>query len=169
MKKIIMTAALAFAAFGTSFAQNSAAATLSIVCNDAITLSPNGSYGTIAVGTFNTPAQYQAGASLGPLGFTVGATRSFKVSATATDFQRTEETENPAINETVPVGNVMVVSVSGLESAYNGPANNSMVLGTSSTGAVAKSFSVGAAITPGLSNQMSGTYKSTISMIASLD
>jgi hypothetical protein len=172
MKKIIITAALAIAAFGAN-AQSSASqtGTLSVTVNDYITMVPSGSFGTLSA-TFNTPAEQVAGVSLGSGTVTIVASRAWKFDYSVSNF--TGGTPGPGVAGTVPSSIVSVTS--------SNPSSGSVwVLGTTlasptaqtlaaeAGGTTGSSFTLSGWLTPGLGNQMSGTYTASVLKLASLN
>lgn len=175
MKKIIMTAALAVASFGAAIAAGDLAVTnngtLGVTVNDYLTVVPSGGFAAGPV-IFSTPDQQVTPWTTSNT-VTVVASRAWKYEYSATNF--VGGSNGTGVSSNVPVGNIWHVGTSAGSAnvnvtGSNAPASNTLQnIANQSTGTQSSTFVLTGVLTPGLNNQMSGTYSSTITQIASLD
>jgi len=180
MKKLLLSASFVCTCLGTVLAQSTATpytGSYTVVVQDYITLTPSGPQSNIQTLTFTTPTAQQNGLALNPTTFTVSASRSWHSTFTATPWQRTSTSPNPAIeNGPFPAGDIMNILtnngtadvVTSITSATP-VASTPMTIATAPTGGVSKSFTLGGNITPGFNHNLSGTYLSSVTVIAALD
>jgi hypothetical protein len=185
MKKVLLTAALGCAMIAPSFAQNAGGegyssdshnGALTMDVHDYITLNPTNTFEAGPV-VFHNPQQMVDGYTFGYETMTVVASRAWKFEYSASNFNRTGPGTAPTgVATSVPAGNIWFVSTkdgsSGVNT-YNGtyiPASSSLQnLANQATGTTGSTFTLGAKLIPGLTNQMSGVYQTSIVQIASLN
>jgi hypothetical protein len=173
MKKVILSAAIACIAVTTASAQTfeDQNGTATVVVTDYINLSPSGGFGN-ANFSFANPQAMVDGIS-GVENFTVVASRAWKFMFDASDF--TGGTPGPGVSGSVPASQIMTISSTGdaAVNTYGGNWINASSTPTNMawmpTGTTGNAFNLHYKVTPGLANQMSGTYTSTIHQIASLN
>ena len=184
MKKILLMGLLSWCTLENARADGPAStpasAVLSIQCNDFISLSPLLPPGTTLIMEFETPEDYASGNNLGYSPMTVTATRSFKVKANATPFLRQSGTGGTGSYIPSSVNADVILKMKAMASGITGPtttlttaytpvgmAGTTLVSG--SQGSLSTSFAFMMKVTPGLTLNMSGTYVSNLTFIASLD
>ncbi len=175
MKKVIMTAALAIAAFAGAKAAGPVTlnGNFNIVVNDYLTMNPNGNWGNGSTHVFNTPAEMATGYEVGVTGFVVEASRSWHVTYSATDWTRSGAAQ-ANVDQTVPVGDIWSIKAdNGTPGVWTvGGYYPASVAGyniAASNGGLNKTFDLNGKVTPGFGHNMSGTYTTSIAVIASLD
>jgi len=180
MKKLLLSASFVCTCMGSVFAQSTATpftGSYTVVVQDYITLTPSGSQSNLQTLTFTTPSMQQNGLALNPITYTVSASRSWHSTFTATPWQRTSTSSNPAIeNGPIPAGDIMNIMTNNGTADVVTPlstptavATTAMTIATAPTGGVSKSFTLGGNVTPGFNHNLSGTYLNSITVIAALD
>lgn len=142
---------------------------------DYITLTPSGDYGTVQTMDFDNPTEMSQGATTNPVMFEVSASRSWKATYTAGAWTRTG-TPNPAVASEVPVSAISKIQVTGAHGgaqsdipSLTAVATGANQLAHAANGGISQGFTLGGTVTPGFSYNMSGTYTSAVSVIATLD
>ena len=174
MKKVIFSAALACIAASSANAQTSEnhSGTATVVVTDYINLTPSTGIGN-AMFEYTTPAAMAAGTE-GVEAFNVIASRAWKFEFSASNFNG--GTPGPGVASSIPAGQILTISTTGdntvntLGSGNWIPATGALAnVANMATGTLGSNFNLHYKVTPGLANQMSGSYTSTITQIASLN
>jgi hypothetical protein len=179
MKKIFLNAALGCLALSPAIAvaQSSASnsGTLAVTVNDYITMVPGTGFAAGPV-VFNNPAQMTT-----PVIYnnqvTIVASRAWKFDYSATAFTRTGPgVAGPGVATTIPAGNIWMIATDNGSAGVNTylgvyqPSSAAPVnMANEATGTLTSTFDLSGKLLPGLTNQMSGTYNTSITQIASLN
>ena len=177
MKKVILCAALALVATNT-FAVGPITVSKELTINavDFLTLTPL-EMSPLSI-TWNSIATYEATQSVGAGPFHLTANHDFKVTVDATDFLR----QGPAPTSLAVPTSVEPQTIMTFKSAHTGgeacdfyqiapiaATNAPQNAVTEGTGTAATDFEITLYVTGNLDNNMSGTYISTVNVIASLN
>jgi hypothetical protein len=170
MKKVIMTAVIAFAGITAANAQASdqvqGGFTINVV--DYLDLTPSGNFGNVWSATFNDATSMNNGASSSVFSFDVDANRAWTAVATTTDFHRS----TPTVHD-VPASAIMTWTTGGTCGINNGIAASSagVAVAAASTGGFNQPFTLQGNIVGGslYAQNMSGEYSSTTTVVASLN
>jgi hypothetical protein len=175
MKKVILCAALALVASNT-FASVTVTKQLTINAVDFLTLTPL-EMSPLAI-TWNSIATYEATQSVGAGPFHLTANHDFTVTLEATDFLR----QAPAPTSPLVPLSVEPQTIMTFKSAWTAgevcntyvpvpiaATNAPQTAVYENTGTASTDFEITLYVTGNLDNNMSGTYISTVSVIASLN
>jgi len=172
MKKVILTALIAFAGVTAANAQASdqVSGDFEVTVNDYLDLTPSGGFGTVWNASFSNEAEMNAGASSTVFAFTVDANRSWSATATSTTFMRTGAPQ-AGVSQTVDPASILTWTPGGT-AGFGGPITASTA-GVGVAGAAAGGSNVDFTLQGHISNlyddNMSGDYTSTTTIIAALN
>ena len=181
MKKLLLNAALGCLALSPAIAVAQSTASnngsMAVTVNDYITMVPGSGFSAGPI-VFNNPTEMTT-----PWTYTnqvtIVASRAWRFDYSSSDFLRDNSggAAPTGVANSVPTGNIWMIATGNGSSAgvntYNGsyvPSSNSpMNMANEATGTLTSTFDLTAKLLPGLTNQMSGTYNSTITQLASLN
>ena len=172
MKKVILTALIAFAGVtaANAQAQDQVSGSFQVTVNDYLDLTPSGAFGNVWNATFSNETEMNAGASGPVFAFSVDANRSWTATATTGMFTRTAAA--PAgVSNTVDPSSILTWTPGGT-AGFGGPITASTG-GVAVAGAAAGGSNVDFTLQGHLANlyddNMSGDYTSTTTIIAALN
>lgn len=181
MKKLALTAAFGCTMFTAAFADgNTHTGPFQVQVQDFITIDPSGDFNySLPTLTFNNPQQMIDGLEIGPQKYKVTASRAWKVTVKASDFQLQGDPASASVATSIPTATHYQLRTEFATIAPSGHLytaqpftfipNAGVVVAQGDHGGINIEFNLFAKFTPGLASNLSGLYESDVQVIASLD